>query len=35
MKINNNKLLNLITITVIITGFTNAQSKINVNRLLD
>ena len=34
MKINNN-LLKLITITFVIIGFTNAQSKINVNHLLD
>ena len=34
MKINNN-LLKLITITIVIIGFTNAQSKINVNHLLD
>ena len=34
MKINNN-LLKLITITFIIIGFANAQSKINVNHLLD
>ena len=34
MKINNN-LLKIITITIVIIGFTNAQSKINVNHLLD
>ena len=34
MKINN-KLLKLITITLVITGFATSQSKINVTHLLD